>query len=141
MSASITSYGVRNTVIGSSRAKLAEVFVRSSESCVLGVRSGYLRGNVQEDHVHLVVEFPPKYSISQVVGFVKGKSAIKMFDRFPKLRNRYWGRHFWARGYCVSTVGLDEEQIKKYVQWQLKKDRVQDQLKMAISGSLNEMKW
>lgn len=91
---------------------------------------GILAGNVQEDHVHLVVEFPPKYSISQVVGFVKGKSAIKMFDRFPKLRNRYWGRHFWARGYCVSTVGLDEEQIKKYVQWQLKKDRVQDQLKM-----------
>ena len=57
---------------------------------------GILAGNVREDHVHLVVEFPPKFSVSEVVGFVKGKSAIKMFDWFPQLRNRYWGRHFWA---------------------------------------------
>lgn len=89
-----------------------------------------LEGSVQNDHIHLVLSFPPKYSISEVVGFVKGKSAIKMFDTYLKLKNRYWGRHFWAKGYCVSTVGLDEEQIRQYVRWQLKRDRSIDQLKL-----------
>ena len=55
-----------------------------------------LEGNVRVDHIHLLLSVPPKYSISQVVGFLKGKSAIKMFDRYPQLKNRYWGRHFWA---------------------------------------------
>ena len=76
---------------------------------------GILEGNVQSDHIHLVVSIPPKYSVSEVVGFVKGKSAIKVFDRHPELKKRYWGRHFWAKGYCVSSVGLDEERIRKYV--------------------------
>ena len=89
-----------------------------------------LEGNVQEEHIHLVLSFPPKYSVSEVVGFVKGKSAIKIFDRHTELKKRYWGRHFWAKGYCVSTVGLDEEQIRKYVRWQLNKDRIMDQLKL-----------
>ena len=89
-----------------------------------------LEGNVQADHIHLVVSFPPKYAISEVVGFLKGKSAIKMFDMHSELKRRFWGRHFWAKGYCVSTVGLDEEQIRKYVRWQLKKDKTMDQLKM-----------
>ncbi len=89
-----------------------------------------LEGNVQADHIHLVLSFPPKYAISEVVGFLKGKSAIKMFDMHSELKKRFWGRHFWAKGYCVSTVGLDEEQIRKYVRWQLKKDKTMDQLKM-----------
>jgi len=89
-----------------------------------------LEGKVQVDHVHLVISVPPKYAISSVLGFLKGKSAIQVFDRFPQLRQRYWGRHFWARGYCVSTVGLDEAEIKRYVRWQLEKDRKQEQLKM-----------
>ncbi len=89
-----------------------------------------LEGNVQVDHIHLVLSFPPKYSISEVVGFLKGKSAIKMFDMHSELKKRYWGRHFWAKGYCVSTIGLNEEQIRKYVKWQLKKDKDMDQLKL-----------
>ena len=89
-----------------------------------------LEGNVQIDHVHLVLSFPPKYDISEVVGFLKGKSAIKMFDMHSELKKRYWGRHFWAKGYCVSNVGLDEEQMRKYVRWQLKKDKTMDQLKL-----------
>ncbi len=60
------------------------------------------------------------------MGFLKGKAALKMFDRFPSLRKRYWGQHFWSRGYCVSTVGLDEERIRKYVKWQKKKDQDTD---------------
>lgn len=86
--------------------------------------------NVQIDHVHLVLLFAPKHSISEVVGFLKGKSAIKIFDLHKGLKRRYWGRHFWARGYCVSTVGLDEKQIREYVKWQLKKDQDIEQLSL-----------
>ena len=89
-----------------------------------------LEGNVQIDHIHLVLSFPPKYSVSEVVGFLKGKSAIKIFDTYLDLKKRYWGRHFWAKGYCVSTIGLDEERIRKYVRWQLKQDKALDQLKL-----------
>ena len=85
-----------------------------------------LAGNVQLDHIHLVLSIPPKYSVSEVVGFLKDKSAIKMFDLYPHLKKRYWGRHFWAKGYCVSSVGINEEQIKKCVRWQLKKDKDKD---------------
>lgn len=86
-----------------------------------------LAGNVQIDHIHLVVAIPPKYSVSEFVGFVKGKSAIKILDQYPSLKRRYWGRHFRAKGYCVSTVGLDEEQITKNVRWQQNHDRRRDQ--------------
>jgi putative transposase len=86
-----------------------------------------LEKNVQEDHVHLVLFIPPKYSVAEVVGFLKGKSAIKIFDRHIQLKKRYWGRHFWAKGYCVSTVGLDEEKIRRYVKWQLEADKRIDQ--------------
>ena len=88
-----------------------------------------LAGNVQIDHVHLVLSFPPKYSLAEVIGFLKGKSAIKIFDRHLELKRRYWGRHFWAKGYCVSTVGLNEEQIKKYVIWQMNRDKNTEQPK------------
>jgi putative transposase len=88
-----------------------------------------LAGNVQIDHVHLVISFPPKYSVAEVIGFLKGKSAITMFDRHLDLKKRYWGRHFWAKRYCVSTVGLNEEQIKKYVIWQMNRDKNTEQPK------------
>ena len=88
-----------------------------------------MAGNIQTDHVHMVISFPPKYSVAEVIGFLKGKSAIKVFDRHLDLKKRYWGRHFWAKGYCVSTVGLDEEQIKKYVTWQINRDRNTEQPK------------
>jgi len=80
-----------------------------------------LEVNVQEEHVHVVLIIPPKYAVSGIMGFLKGKLALRMFDRFPELRKRYWGQHVWARGYCVSTVGLDEDQVRKYVRWQNKK--------------------
>lgn len=89
-----------------------------------------LEGNVQEDHIHLVLSVPPKYSISEAVGFLKGKSAIKIFDMHLELKKRYWGRHFWAKGYCVSTIGLDEEKIREYVKWQREKDKRIDQLQI-----------
>ena len=89
-----------------------------------------LEMNVQEDHVHLLLSIPPKFSVSEVVGFLKGKSAIKIFDKHLELKKRYWGRHFWAKGYCVSTVGLDENRIRQYVKWQKERDRKAEQLKL-----------
>lgn len=88
--------------------------------------------NVQPDHVHVVLSIAPKYKVSAVIGWLKGKAALGAFDTFPELRKRYWGQHFWSRGYCVSTVGLDEEAIKKYVRWQIKRDQDAD----ATQGKL-----
>ena len=82
-----------------------------------------LEMNIQVDHVHMVLWVPPKYSISSIMGFLKGKTSIGLFHRYEKLGKRYWGRHFWSRGYCVSTVGLDEEMIRKYVKYQEKHEK------------------
>ena len=80
--------------------------------------------NVQEDHIHLLVSVPPKVSMSHLMGVLKGKIAIKLFKSYPKMKKKpYWGNHFWARGYFVSTVGLDEEMIKKYVKHQEKEEK------------------
>ena len=80
--------------------------------------------NVQADHVHLLVKVPPKVSISQLMGTVKGKTALQLFRQFPYLKTKpYWGNHFWAKGYCVDTVGVDAEMIRKYVKYQEKRER------------------
>ncbi len=79
--------------------------------------------NVQPDHVHLVVSIPPKYAVSEFMGYLKGKLALRLFQQYESLGRRYWGRHLWARGYCVSTIGLDEEKIRKYVKWQEKQEK------------------
>ena len=85
-----------------------------------------LEANVQADHVHLVLSIPPKYAISKVMGYLKGKLAIRVFARYGHLKKRYWGNHLWSRGYCVSTVGLDEEKIRKYVKWQEEKEKQEE---------------
>lgn len=75
--------------------------------------------NVQKDHIHLVCSILPKVSISEYMGILKGKIAIKLFKTYPRLKQKpYWGNHFWSRGYFVSTVGLDEDMIKRYVKYQ-----------------------
>ena len=83
--------------------------------------------NVQADHVHLLIKVPPKQSISNLMGTVKGITAIRVFKQFPYLKKRpYWGNHFWAKGYCVDTVGLDEKMIRKYVKYQEKIEKQQE---------------
>jgi len=83
--------------------------------------------NVQPDHVHLLVKILPKVSISDFMGSVKGQTAIRIFKKFPYLRERpYWGNHFWANGYCVDTIGLDAEMIRKYIIYQEQNERDQD---------------
>ena len=81
--------------------------------------------------MHLLVMIPPKVSISDLVGILKGRTAIRIFKQFLHLKKKpYWGNHFWAPGYCVDTVGLNEEMIRKYVKFQEKKERHEDQLKL-----------
>lgn len=85
--------------------------------------------NVQIDHVHLLVNVPPKVSISNLVGTLKGRTAIRVFNKFRNLKKKpYWGNKFWARGYCVDTVGLDSEMIRKYVKHQERKEKQTEQL-------------
>jgi len=80
--------------------------------------------NVQKDHIHLIVMIPPKLSVSDYMGITKGRTAIRVFNKFPILKNRpYWGNSFWSRGYCVDTIGLDEEKIRLYVQYQEERER------------------
>jgi putative transposase len=83
--------------------------------------------NIQQDHVHLLLSIPPKRSVSEVVGIIKGKSAIHLFKTKRRLKEKpYWGNHFWARGYFVTTVGVDEEMIRRYIQHQEKKEKEQE---------------
>ena len=78
----------------------------------------------QKDHIHIVVEILPRISISEFMGIIKGKTAIKLFKSYPGLKKKpYWGNHFWSRGYCVSTIGMDEEKIRKYVKYQEDNER------------------
>lgn len=88
--------------------------------------------NVRRDHVHMILWVPPKYAISDVLGYLKGKTALRVFSQFKDVGRQYWGRHFWSRGYCVSTVGLDEEKIRAYVQWQERQERAAEQAQRSL---------
>ncbi len=90
--------------------------------------------NVQVDHVHLVLWIPPKYAVSEVMGYLKGKMAIRLLQRFGKMADKYGGRHLWARGYCVSTIGLNEERVREYVKWQEKKEKEIEQQQGRLFG-------
>ena len=88
--------------------------------------------NIQPDHVHLLVKVPPKVSISELLGVVKGKAALRVFSRFPYLKQKpYWGNHFWAKGYCVDTVGVDAQMIRQYVKYQEKQEARQVRLNLS----------
>ncbi|WP_039883955.1 IS200/IS605 family transposase, partial [Mogibacterium sp. CM50] len=80
------------------------------------------------DHIHMLVKIPPKYSVSQIVGYLKGKSSLMIFDKFANLKYRYGNRHFRCRGYYVDTVGKNEKKIAEYIRTQLQDDIVDDQM-------------
>ncbi len=84
--------------------------------------------SVQADHIHLVCSVPPKLSISAFMGFLKGKLAIKLFKSYPALKQKpYWGNHFWARGYFINTVGMNEDLIRRYVKYQEEQEKQVEQ--------------
>ena len=95
------------------------------------------------DHVHMLVSIPPKYSVSQIMGYLKGKSSLMIFDRHANLKYKYGNRHFWARGYYVDTVGRNKKQIQEYIKHQLDEDQVADQMSLKeyidpFTGSENK---
>ena len=87
-----------------------------------------IEGHVSVDHVHLVLSIPPKYAVSEVIGTIKGRVAIRMFKEVPEFRKKYWGRRFWSTGYFVSTIGVNESIIRQYIQKQELKERQAEQL-------------
>ena len=91
--------------------------------------SAILEGHLKMDHIHALISVPPKYAVAQVVGFIKGKSAIWVARTFGRKRS-FIGQSFWARGYCVSTVGLDEVMIREYIRTQEEQDKRFDQLRI-----------
>lgn len=108
------------------RKHLGEVFrqLAQRKECEI------LEGHLMPDHVHMLIAIPPKYAVSQVVGYMKGKSAIHIARVYGERSRNFVGQHFWARGYFVSTVGRDEEVIRRYIRDQEKEDERLDQLKL-----------
>ncbi len=114
----------RRTLYGELRKHLGEVFRRLAAQKESRIEEGHL----MPDHVHMLVSIPPKYAVSQVVGFIKGKSAIHLARVYGERKRSFVGQHFWARGYFVSTVGRDESVVREYIRAQEKEDERLDQL-------------
>lgn len=116
----------RKTLYAGLRKHLGEVFrqLAQRKECEI------LEGHLMPDHVHMLIAIPPKYAVSQVVGYMKGKSAIHIARVYGERKRNFVGQHFWARGYFVSTVGRDEEVIRKYIRDQEKEDERLDQLNL-----------
>jgi putative transposase len=108
------------------RQDLGEVFHQLAQR----KESQILEGHMVVDHVHMLLSIPPKYAVAQVVGYIKGKSAIHIARTAGGRQKNFTGEHFWARGYFVSTVGRDEKAIREYIQRQEQEDRRLDQMKM-----------
>ena len=108
------------------RQHLGEVFRQLAQQR----ESTILEGHMVVDHVHMLISIPPKYAVAQVIGYIKGKSAIHIARTFGGRRRNFTGQHFWARGYFVSTVGRDEKVIREYIRRQEQEDRRLDQMKM-----------
>ena len=108
------------------RKELGDVLKRLAEQKESAIEEGHL----MPDHVHMMISIPPKYAVSQVVGYIKGKSAIHIARHYAERKRNFVGQHFWARGYFVSTVGRDEEVIRNYIRHQEEEDRRIDQLNL-----------
>ena len=91
-----------------------------------------VEGHLMPDHVHMCISIPPKYAVAHVVGYIKGKSAIQVARRFGGRKRNFTGEHFWARGYFVSTVGLDEAMVRAYIRNQESEDERYDQMKFGV---------
>ena len=89
-----------------------------------------VEAQLMPDHVHMLVKIPPKYSVAQIMGYLKGKSSIMIFERHANLKYKYGNRKFWCTGYYVSTIGRNEKQIKEYIQNQLQEDKIEDQMSL-----------
>ena len=116
----------RRTLYKELRSHLGEVFRRLASQ----KESRILEGHLMPDHVHMLISIPPKYAVSQVIGYIKGKSAIHMARVYGEKKRNFVGQHFWARGYFVSTVGRDETMIREYIRHQEQEDQRIEQLSL-----------
>ncbi len=128
----------RKAIYGQLRADIGKILRKLCE----GKKVEIIEANACPDHIHMLVSVPPYLSIAQFVGFLKGKSALMIFDRHANLKYKYGNRHFWCRGYFVDTVGRNEKAIKQYIQNQLKEDYEYDQMTLKeyvdpFTGSKN----
>ena len=114
----------RRTLYGELRKHLGEVFRKLAAQ----KESEIVEGHLMPDHVHMMIAIPPKYAVSQVIGFIKGKSAIHLARVYGERKRNFVGQHFWARGYFVSTVGRDEAVVREYIRRQEQEDERLDQL-------------
>ena len=114
----------RKVLFGQLRKELGRVFAELARHKECHI----VRGSLQLDHVHMEISIPPKYAVSQVIGYIKGKSAIWIARMYGGRKRNFVGEHFWARGYYVSTVGKDEAVIRAYIERQEQEDKRQDQL-------------
>ena len=113
----------RKVMYGKLRHDIREVIRKLCEYKKVAI----VEGSVCEDHIHLCVKIPPKLSVSEFMGYLKGKSALMIFDRHPEYRKK-GNRHFWAKGYYVNTVGKNEEEIRKYIKDQIEADQFEDKV-------------
>ncbi len=116
----------KKSIFGDLRKFLGEIFreLAKQKECTV------IEGHLMPDHVHILLSIPPKYSVAQIVGFIKGKSAIQIARNFQGRKKNFVGQNFWARGYYVSTVGKDEDAVRAYIQHQEKEDKRLDQLNL-----------
>ena len=120
--------GRKKAIFGAIRHHLGQVLheLAQQKECKI------VEGHLMRDHVHICISIPPKHSVSYVVGYIKGKSAISIARRFMGKTRNFTGENFWARGYFVSAVGLDEEMVRAYIRHQEKEDKHYDQLKLGM---------
>ena len=117
----------RKAIFGKLRAEIGRILRDLCDQKGIGLLEGHAMG----DHVHLCLSIPPKYSVANTVGFLKGKSAIRIHREYLGKERNFSGYHFWARGYCVSTVGLDEQTIREYIRRQEEEEKRQEQLPLG----------
>ncbi len=116
----------KKAIYGELRKNLGKVF-----RTLAGQRESYIEeGHLMADHVHIMISIPPKYAVAQVVGYIKGKSAIHIARTYTGRRRNFVGQHFWARGYFVSTVGRDEEVVREYIRNQEREEQRAEQLRL-----------
>ena len=118
----------KKVMYGNLRHKVGDIFQQLCRQKAIEL----LEGHAMVDHVHMLLSVPPKYSIAMTIGYLKGKSAIRINRDYLRVKGTLFGRSFWSRGYCVSTVGFDEASIRKYIEEQEKLEKEEDQGKLMF---------
>ena len=120
----------RRVIYGKLRQEVVGILKRLCEQKKIEI----IEGKACIDHIHLCLSIPPKYSVAGMIGYLKGKSSMIIFERFSKLKKNFKGHHFWARGYYVNTVGLDEGKIKKYIRHHEENELLEDRWDTDLSS-------